>query len=113
MPRITRQIHVGTVAIGGNAPVAVQSMTNTDSRDSGATLAQIERLAAVGCEIVRCAVPDQQAAAALAAGGEAVGKDCYENIDSRCASPVHSAIFMEGAKLRFMTANTIGYGVLS
>ena len=67
MPRITRQIHVGAVAIGGNAPVAVQSMTNTDSRDTGATLAQIERLAAVGCEIVRCAVPDQQAAAALAA----------------------------------------------
>ena len=66
MPRITRQIHVGPVAVGGNAPVAVQSMTNTDSRDTGATLAQIARLAAAGCEIVRCAVPDQQAAAALA-----------------------------------------------
>jgi (E)-4-hydroxy-3-methylbut-2-enyl-diphosphate synthase len=67
MPRITRQIHVGTVAIGGSAPVAVQSMTNTDTRDAVATLAQISRLAAVGCEIVRCAVPDQQAAEALAA----------------------------------------------
>lgn len=66
MPRITRQIHVGAVAIGGNAPVAVQSMTNTDSRDTNATLAQIERLATAGCEIVRCAVPDQQAAEALA-----------------------------------------------
>jgi len=67
MIRTTRQIHVGNVAIGGNAPVAVQSMTNTDSRDVTATLAQIERLALVGCEIVRCAVPDQQAAAALKA----------------------------------------------
>jgi (E)-4-hydroxy-3-methylbut-2-enyl-diphosphate synthase len=67
MPRSTRQIHVGTVAIGGNAPVAVQSMTNTDSRDTKATLAQIARLAAAGCEIVRCAVPDSQAATALAA----------------------------------------------
>jgi len=66
MPRLTRQIHVGTVAIGGNAPVAVQSMTNTDTRDAVATLAQISRLAAVGCEIVRCAVPDQQAATTLA-----------------------------------------------
>jgi (E)-4-hydroxy-3-methylbut-2-enyl-diphosphate synthase len=67
MPRITRQIHVGSVAIGGNAPITVQSMTNTDTRDALATLAQINRLAAAGCEIVRCAVPDQQAAEALAA----------------------------------------------
>ena len=67
MPRITRQIHVGNVAIGGNAPISVQSMTNTDTRDTQATLDQITRLAAVGCEIVRCAVPDRQAAAALAA----------------------------------------------
>ncbi len=43
MPRLTRQIHVGTVAIGGGAPVSVQSMTNTDTRDVAATLAQIRR----------------------------------------------------------------------
>ncbi|MDZ4183490.1 MAG: flavodoxin-dependent (E)-4-hydroxy-3-methylbut-2-enyl-diphosphate synthase [Desulfuromonadales bacterium] len=67
MSRITRQIHIGSVAIGGNAPIAVQSMTNTDTRDAVATLAQISRLAAAGCEIVRCAVPDQQAAETLAA----------------------------------------------
>ena len=67
MSRITRQIHVGTVAIGGGAPIAVQSMTNTDTRNTSATLAQIGRLAAAGCEIVRCAVPDEQAAAALSA----------------------------------------------
>ena len=67
MPRITRQIQLGSVAIGGGAPVSVQSMTNSDTRDVNATLDQIRRLAEAGCEIVRCAVPDQQAAAALAA----------------------------------------------
>jgi len=67
MSRITRQIHIGSVAIGGGAPISVQSMTNTDTRDSAATLAQIRRLAEAGCEIVRCAVPDLEAARALAA----------------------------------------------
>jgi (E)-4-hydroxy-3-methylbut-2-enyl-diphosphate synthase len=67
MSRITRQLHVGKVAIGGGAPVAVQSMTNTDTRDAAATLAQIGRLVEAGCEIVRCAVPDAEAAGALAA----------------------------------------------
>jgi (E)-4-hydroxy-3-methylbut-2-enyl-diphosphate synthase len=64
---MTRQIRVGTVPVGGGAPVSVQSMTNTDTRDVAATLAQIRQLAAAGCEIVRCAVPDQAAAATLAA----------------------------------------------
>jgi (E)-4-hydroxy-3-methylbut-2-enyl-diphosphate synthase len=63
----TRRLHLGGVAIGGGAPVAVQSMTNTDTRDPEATLAQIGRLAAAGCEVVRCAVPDARAAGALAA----------------------------------------------
>jgi len=60
------------VPVGGGAPVSVQSMTNTDTRDVAATLAQIRSLAEAGCEIVRCAVPDQQAAAALAA----IRRDC-------------------------------------
>lgn len=59
----TRQINAGGVLIGGGAAVTVQSMCNTDTRDATATLAQIERLAAVGCEIVRVAVPDEAAAA--------------------------------------------------
>jgi len=67
MNRTTRQIHVGPVAIGGGAPVSVQSMCNTDTRDSAATLAQIGRLVEAGCEIVRCAVPDAEAATALGA----------------------------------------------
>jgi (E)-4-hydroxy-3-methylbut-2-enyl-diphosphate synthase len=65
MQRVTRQIKIGSVAVGGGAPCAVQSMCSTDSRDTVATLAQIERLAAAGCEIVRCAVPDGDAAIAL------------------------------------------------
>jgi (E)-4-hydroxy-3-methylbut-2-enyl-diphosphate synthase len=63
--RKTRRIHVGGVAIGGDAPVAVQSMTSTDTRDVAATVAQIERMEAMGCEIVRLAVPDMEAALAL------------------------------------------------
>jgi len=65
MRRSTRQIKVGILPVGGGAPVSVQSMCNTDTRDAAATLAQIRALAAAGCEIVRCAVPDRQAAEAL------------------------------------------------
>lgn len=63
--RFTRQIHVGPVAVGGNAPVAVQSMTNTKTQDVQATLQQIRKLADAGCDIIRCAVPDMEAAKAL------------------------------------------------
>lgn len=65
MKRSTRQIKIGSVPVGGGAPCAVQSMCSTDTRDVAATLAQIARLAAAGCEIVRCAVPDHEAAVAL------------------------------------------------
>ena len=62
----TRQLKLGDLDIGGDAPVSVQSMCNTDTRDVAATLAQIEALQAAKCEIIRCAVPDQEAAEALA-----------------------------------------------
>ncbi|MFA5811663.1 MAG: flavodoxin-dependent (E)-4-hydroxy-3-methylbut-2-enyl-diphosphate synthase [bacterium] len=65
MKRKTRRIMLGNVAIGGGAPVSVQSMTNTKTSDVEATIAQIDRLVAAGCEIVRVAVPDEAAAAAL------------------------------------------------
>jgi (E)-4-hydroxy-3-methylbut-2-enyl-diphosphate synthase len=65
MKRLTRQIAIGGVAIGGGAPCSVQSMCSTDTRDVAATLAQITRLATAGCELVRCAVPDMAAADAL------------------------------------------------
>jgi (E)-4-hydroxy-3-methylbut-2-enyl-diphosphate synthase len=61
----TRPIFLGKVQIGGNASVAVQSMTSTDTRDVKATVRQIGRLEEAGCEIVRVAVPDREAAAAL------------------------------------------------
>jgi (E)-4-hydroxy-3-methylbut-2-enyl-diphosphate synthase len=61
----TRQVRIGKVAIGGTAPIAVQSMTTTDTRDVEATITQIYGLAAAGCEIARVAVPDKEAAEAL------------------------------------------------
>jgi (E)-4-hydroxy-3-methylbut-2-enyl-diphosphate synthase len=63
----TKQINLGPLRIGGNAPVAVQSMCNTDTRDPKATLAQIAKLEGAGCEIVRLAVPDEDAAKAIGA----------------------------------------------
>ncbi|MFH1852799.1 MAG: flavodoxin-dependent (E)-4-hydroxy-3-methylbut-2-enyl-diphosphate synthase [Candidatus Neomarinimicrobiota bacterium] len=64
--RKTRQVMVGTVPIGGDAPIPVQSMTTTKTHDVRATLAQIERLETAGCQIIRVTVPDQAAADALA-----------------------------------------------
>ena len=65
--RKTRRIHVGNVPVGGGAPITVQSMTNTPTGDVAATVAQIQRLEAAGCELVRVAVPDMEAATAIAA----------------------------------------------
>ena len=62
---MTKQIHVGTVPVGGGAPVAIQSMCNTDTADVEATVEQIHRLEQAGCEIVRVAVPDLAAARAV------------------------------------------------
>ncbi len=59
---MTRQILVGNVPIGGGAPVAIQSMLNTKTTDVQGSLAQLEQLAAAGCQIARLAVPDKQAA---------------------------------------------------
>ncbi len=64
--RLSKPIWVGEVKVGGDAPVSVQSMTKTDTRDAQATVRQIRELEEVGCEIIRCAVPDMEAAQALA-----------------------------------------------
>ncbi|MDD5127527.1 MAG: flavodoxin-dependent (E)-4-hydroxy-3-methylbut-2-enyl-diphosphate synthase [Dehalococcoidales bacterium] len=63
--RISKAIQIGSVTVGGGAPVVVQSMTKTDTCDIKATIAQIKQLADCGCEIVRLAVPDAEAADAL------------------------------------------------
>lgn len=61
-----RQVTVGGVVIGGDSPISIQSMANTDTRDVKATVEQIHRLEAAGCEIIRVAVPDMQAAESFA-----------------------------------------------
>ncbi len=65
MAKQTKAVRVGNLQVGGGAPISIQSMTTTDTRDVAATVAQIESLAGRGCEIVRVAVPDEAAARAL------------------------------------------------
>lgn len=65
--RPSRPVRLGSVVIGGGGPIVVQSMCSTDTRDVAATLSQISALAEAGCEVVRVAVPDSEAAEALAA----------------------------------------------
>lgn len=61
----TREVHIGDRVIGNGNPILIQSMTNTKTQDVAATVDQIQRLAAAGCDIIRCAVPDMEAARAL------------------------------------------------
>ncbi len=61
----TRRIQVGAIVVGGDAPISIQSMTNTDTADIASTVEQIHRLEQVGCEIIRVAVPDMEAALAI------------------------------------------------
>ena len=63
--RNSRKIMVGNVAVGGDAPISVQSMTNTPTSDAKATIEQIQRQEAVGCDITRCSCPDEESARAL------------------------------------------------
>src|SRR3989337_1266266 len=71
--RKTRQIRVGKVSLGGDAPVVGQSMTNTDTRNIDATVAKIKGLEGAGCEVVRVAVPDKEAAEALGCIKRSIG----------------------------------------
>lgn len=60
--RKTRAVRVGSLTLGGTAPILIQSMTNTDTRDFAGTLAQVRALAMAGCDVVRLTVPDEAAA---------------------------------------------------
>ncbi len=62
----TKVVRIGERMIGGGNPILIQSMTNTKTQDVAATAAQIRRLAEAGCDIVRCTVPDMDAARAVA-----------------------------------------------
>lgn len=81
--RQTRQIHVGNIPIGGGSPIAVQSMTNTDTRDVSSTVDQIEQLFEAGCEIVRLAVPDREAV------------EAFEKIKSKVQPPLIADIHFD------------------
>ena len=65
--RISKPIQIGRVTVGGDAPIVVQSMTKTDTRDVMSTVRQIREMVECGCELVRVAVPDDQAARAIEA----------------------------------------------
>ncbi|ACQ52625.1 flavodoxin-dependent (E)-4-hydroxy-3-methylbut-2-enyl-diphosphate synthase [Clostridium botulinum] len=65
MRKLTRKVKVGSIYVGGDSPISIQSMTNTDTRDAKNTLNQIKQLEEIGCDIIRCAVPDIEASEAL------------------------------------------------
>ncbi|MBD3164603.1 flavodoxin-dependent (E)-4-hydroxy-3-methylbut-2-enyl-diphosphate synthase [Candidatus Woesearchaeota archaeon] len=77
----TKKIKVGSMHIGGNAPISVQSMTNTDTKDTGATVRQIRSLEKAGCELVRVSAPDMESAKAL--------KEIKKGINIPLAADVH------------------------
>ncbi len=79
--RKSRQIFLGGFPIGGDAPVSVQSMTNTDTRDAAATIRQVNQLKNAGCEIARIAIPDEEAAAAFA--------QIKDNVDIPLIADIH------------------------
>ena len=83
MRKKTRQLFVGEVPVGGEAPIAVQSMTNTDTRDVSSTVHQIEELSEAGCEIVRLAIPDAEAV------------DAFREIRSKVAPPLIADIHFD------------------
>lgn len=68
----TREVYVGGVALGGNHPIIIQSMCNTDTRDADATIKQILQLEEAGCELVRVAIPDMEAAEAISSIKKAI-----------------------------------------
>ena len=79
--RESRQIHVGPVPVGGDAPISVQTMTNTLTTDAKATIEQVNRCAAVGADIVRVSVPDKESAIAL--------KEIVRNVDVPIVADIH------------------------
>ncbi|MBE6051175.1 MAG: flavodoxin-dependent (E)-4-hydroxy-3-methylbut-2-enyl-diphosphate synthase [Clostridium sp.] len=79
--KMTRKVQVGNVSVGGNSEITIQSMTNTDTRDVEKTLEQIRLLYNAGCQIIRCAVPDMEAAESL--------KEIIENSPIPVVADIH------------------------
>ncbi len=97
--RKTRQIKVGGVAIGGDAPISVQSMTTTDTRDIRATVDQIKRLEEAGCEIVRVAVVDDVAAEALKAIKAQIAIPLIADIHYNYRLALRAALFVDCVRI--------------
>ena len=81
MADYTQKVWIGEVAIGGGEPVAIQSMTNTDTSDINATVVQIRRLEQAGCQIIRVAVPNVKSAKAI--------KEIVKNISIPLVADIH------------------------
>ncbi len=109
MRRHTRTVTVGTVAIGGSAPISVQSMTNTPTVDVDRTVSQVKRLQATGADIVRIAIPDEASVSALAMVARAVSIPLVADIhfDWRLAVGAMSA---GAAKIRINPGTIGGHG---
>ncbi|MDW7739504.1 MAG: flavodoxin-dependent (E)-4-hydroxy-3-methylbut-2-enyl-diphosphate synthase [Bacillota bacterium] len=109
--KLTRSIHVGGLIIGGSAPVVIQSMTSTDTSDVGKTREQIFKLAEAGCELIRVAIPDENAVKALKklVAGSPVPLVADIHFDARLA---YMAIENGAAKIRINPGNIGGTGKL-
>jgi len=114
----TRRIKVGKIEIGGGAPISVQSMTKTDTRNVEKTISQIKELVTAGCEIVRIAIPDEEAASAFSkitgeyrwrregSGGGKGGEGTRDPDKDRS----ERRLPIEGAPPKIRTSNTRGDG---
>jgi len=102
--RVTRSFNIGSVPIGGGAPVTVQSMTNTDTRDAAATLAQVRALAAAGADIVRISVYDEACLPAFGQVVDAAGVPIVADIHFRADLAV-GALERGAAKVRINPGN--------
>lgn len=110
MPRMkTKEVKIGDRVIGGDNPILIQSMTNTKTEDTDATVSQIERLAAAGCDIVRCAVPNMDAADAISSIKKRISVPLVADIhfDYRLAI---AAIENGADKIRINPGNIAGGG---
>lgn len=102
--KMTKAVMCGNIEIGGMAPISIQSMTNTDTKDVKATVEQIARLKDAGCDIVRCAVPDMESADALLEIKKAVDLPIVADIHFDYRLAVHS--ILNGAdKIRINPGN--------
>src|SRR3546814_7016870 len=91
--RKSRKIQVGSVAVGGDAPISVQSMTNTLTADVEATIAQIRRMEAAGADIVRVSCPAEESTAALPKIVKAVGRSEEHTSELQSLMRISYAVF--------------------